>query len=56
MFVGNQLPTDELERLLLTDAAQSVLEVGYQPRIIKKAIEIVVREHGKTFCFVKFGT
>ncbi|XP_053397697.1 uncharacterized protein LOC123552200 isoform X2 [Mercenaria mercenaria] len=41
---GNQLPVQEIERILLSDAAQSVLEMGYQPRIIKKAIEQILRQ------------
>ncbi|XP_045197622.2 uncharacterized protein LOC123552206 isoform X2 [Mercenaria mercenaria] len=46
--IGNQLPAQEIERILLSDAAQSVLEMGYQPRIIKKAIEQILRQNGDT--------
>ena len=44
---GSQIPIDEINRLLLTDAAQSVLDMGYQPDMIKKAIEKVLIRDGK---------
>ena len=39
-------PNEESNQILLTDPAQSVLEMGYQPRIIKKAIDIILRTEG----------
>ncbi|XP_060603699.1 uncharacterized protein LOC132756601 [Ruditapes philippinarum] len=44
----NQLQSQEIERLLLSDAAQSVLEMGYQPRLIKKSIEEILKQNGDT--------
>ena len=40
-------PNDDSNQILLTDPAQSVLEMGYQPRTIKKAIDIILRSEGK---------
>ncbi|XP_053388415.1 death-associated inhibitor of apoptosis 2-like, partial [Mercenaria mercenaria] len=51
---GNQLPAQEVERILLSDAAQSVLEMGYQPRIIKKAIEQILRQDGNSKITAQF--
>ena len=40
-------PNEDSNQLLLTDQAQSVLTMGYQPRIIKRAIDIILHNEGK---------
>lgn len=49
---GNQMSPQEIENILLSDAAQSVLDMGYQPRIIKKAIEQIIRQN-REFCLFR---
>jgi hypothetical protein len=54
LYLGqNQLQSQEIERLLLSDAAQSVLEMGYQPRLIKKSIEEILKQNGMMFFYYK---
>ena len=47
-------PNDEMSQLLQTDAAQSVLEMGYQPKVIKKAIDIILQAEGNSHSLSPF--
>ena len=46
-------PNEDSNQILLTDPAQSVLEMGYQPRIIKRAIDIILHNEGKQYPYVE---
>ena len=49
-------PNEDSNQILLTDPAQSVLEMGYQPRIIKRAIDIILHNEGKHYHYVENWT
>lgn len=34
---------------LLSSAAQSVIEMGYLPRIVKRAVDNIIKEHGNYY-------
>lgn len=44
---GNASASQDVEKILLSNAAQSVLEMGYQPKMIKRAIEEMLLQNSK---------
>ena len=45
---GQTVPSEEVETLLLTDAAQSVLQMDIPPLMIKRAIGMIHNEEGRS--------
>lgn len=48
-YTGHHIPIEELEKHLLSDAAQNVLEMGKKPLIIKQALELILSTNSKHF-------
>ena len=48
ILVRLDLTREEVETLLLTDAAQCVLLMDIPPRVIKRAIRIILHEEGRS--------
>ena len=48
-FISAPSERELVDKILKSDPAQSVLDMGYQPNMIKKAIQFILKRDGKVF-------